>query len=127
MIQIKRVYEKQNKKDGYRVLIDRLWPRGIKKSELTFDEWPKELCPSSELRKIFHHDPLKFKDFKKQYKKELANEEAQKEIEVLARLSLKQNVTLLYAAHDEKVNHAIILKEVIEHLSDSFVAKEKRI
>lgn len=117
MIKIKRVYEPQEKSDDYRVFVDRLWPRGIKKSDLVFDEWPKELCPSSELRKSFGHDPLKFKDFKKEYKKELVNEDAQKEIETLAKLSLKRNVTLLYAAHDEKINHAIVLKEVIDHVS----------
>lgn len=114
MIKIKRVYEDQEKSDGHRVLIDRLWPRGIKKSELSFDEWPKEICPSSELRKIFAHDPEKFKEFKKEYKKELHSEEAQKEIEHLAKLSQKRNVTLLYGAHDKKINHATVLKEVIE-------------
>lgn len=114
MIKIKRVYEHQSKSDGYKVLVDRLWPRGMKKSDLVFDEWPKEICPSSELRKSFGHDPLKFKDFKKEYKKELANEEAKKEIELLAKISSKRNVTLLYAAHDEKINHAIVLKEIIE-------------
>lgn len=115
MIKIKRVYEAQEKSDGYRVLIDRLWPRGVKKTELNFDEWPKEICPSSELRKNFGHDPSKFSEFKKNYKKELKSEEAKKEIEFLSKLSSKQNVTLLYAAHDEKTNHAIVLKEVIEH------------
>lgn len=118
MIKIKRVYENQDKKDGYRVLVDRLWPRGIKKSDLPYDEWPKELCPSSELRKSFAHDPLKFKEFKKEYKRELSNTSAQKEIQALAKLSAKKNVTLLYAAHDEKINHAVILKEIIERASE---------
>ncbi|MDD4974141.1 MAG: DUF488 family protein [Bacteriovorax sp.] len=119
MIKIKRVYEAEDKADGYRVLVDRLWPRGIKKSDLPFDEWPKELCPSTELRKSFAHDPLKFKDFKKEYKKELANISAQKEIKFLAELSAKRNVTLLYAARDEKINHAIILKKIIDRVSKS--------
>lgn len=117
MIKIKRVYEAQDKSDGYRVLVDRLWPRGMKKVDLIFDEWPKEICPSSELRKNFGHDPSKFSEFKKDYKKELKSEEAQKEIEYLSKLSSKRNVTLLYAAHDEKINHAVVLKEVIEHKS----------
>jgi uncharacterized protein YeaO (DUF488 family) len=117
MIKIKRVYETQDKTDGYRVLVDRLWPRGIKKSDLAYDEWPKELCPSTELRKDFAHDPLKFKEFKKEYKKELANISARAEIKALAKLAAKQNVTLLYAAHDEKINHAIILKEIIQRMS----------
>lgn len=117
MIKIKRVYEEHEISDGYRVLVDRLWPRGMKKSDLDFNEWPKEICPSTEIRKIFGHEPSKFKEFKKEYKKELNNEEAQKEIKLLAKKSLKQNVTLLYAAHDEKINHAIVLKEVIERVS----------
>jgi len=117
VIKIKRVYEAQEKNDGYRVLVDRLWPRGMKKSDLSFDVWPKEKCPSSELRKTFAHNPAKFSEFKKYYKKELRSEEAKKEIELLAKLSSKKNVTLLYAAHDEKINHAIVLKEVIDHVS----------
>jgi uncharacterized protein YeaO (DUF488 family) len=117
MIKIKRVYEAEDKSDGYRVLVDRLWPRGMKKTELHFDEWPKEICPSSELRKIFGHDPSRFSEFKKDYKKELKSEEAKKEIEFLSKLAQKRNVTLLYAAHDEKINHAIVLKEVLDHKS----------
>lgn len=118
MIKIKRVYEDETKSDGHRVFVDRLWPRGMKKSKLHFDEWPKELCPSSQLRKSFGHDPLKFKEFKKKYKEELVHTEAaKKEIDILAKLSKKRNVTLLYAAHDEKINHAIILKEIIERAS----------
>jgi uncharacterized protein YeaO (DUF488 family) len=108
MIKIKRVYEAEDKSDGYRVLVDRLWPRGMKKTELHFDGWPKEICPSSELRKIFGHDPSRFSEFKKDYKKE---------IEFLSKLAQKRNVTLLYAAHDEKINHAIVLKEVLDHKS----------
>ena len=117
MIQIKRVYEPQEKSDGYRVFVDRLWPRGLKKENFKFNLWPKELCPSTELRKIFGHDPLKFKSFRTDYKKELQNPEAQKTIKDLALLSKKRTVTLLYAAHDEKINHAIILKEVIDKKS----------
>lgn len=117
MIKIKRVYEAQEKSDGHRVLVDRLWPRGMKKADLNFDEWPKEICPSTELRKVFAHAPSRFNEFKKNYKKELRSEEAQKEIQLLAQLSLKKNITLLYAARDEKINHAIVLKEVIDHES----------
>lgn len=114
MIKLKRVYEEKQRGDGHRVLVDRLWPRGIKKTDLSFDEWPKEICPSSELREFFAHDPKKFPDFKKQYVQELKDEAAQAEIKALAKKSLKRNITLLYAAHDEKINHAIILKDVIE-------------
>lgn len=114
MIKIKRVYEDKQRGDGLRVLVDRLWPRGLKKSDLSFDEWPKEICPSSELRESFAHDPKKFPAFKKEYVKELKDEAAQDEIKALAKKSLKRNVTLLYAAHDEKINHAVILKDFIE-------------
>lgn len=118
MIKIKRVYEVKSRGDGYRVLVDLLWPRGIKKEDLTFNEWPKEICPSQNLRKFFAHDPKKFSVFKRSYKKELQNKEAQEEIKSLAKKALKRNVTLLYAAHDEKINHAIILKEIIENESE---------
>lgn len=114
MIKIKRVYEEKKRGDGHRVLVDRLWPRGIKKSELPYDEWPKEICPSDEIRKEFHHDPAKFKVFTKKYKKELEAEESQKIIKRLANIAHKRNVTLLYAAHDEKINHATVLKEMID-------------
>ena len=114
MIKIKRAYEKENRNDGFRVLVDRLWPRGIKKEELHFNQWPKEIAPSTELRKFFGHEASKFKEFKKNYKKELINDDAKTEIEFLAKVSLKRNLTLLYGAHDEKINHAVILKEIIE-------------
>lgn len=113
MVKIKRVYEEKKRGDGHRVLIDRLWPRGLKKTELHYHQWPKELCPSSELRTFFNHDPKKFRRFKKKYMLELENPAAQKIIKALAKKSLKKNVTLLYGAHDELINHAVILREVI--------------
>lgn len=121
MINIKRVYDKKSRNDGYRVLVDRLWPRGMKKENLSFNEWPKEICPSSEIRKKFKHEALRFDEFKKEYKKELKRDEAQEEIKKLLKISSKKNITLLYAAHDEKINHAIVLKEVLEKK----LAKEK--
>ncbi|MGZ3802977.1 MAG: DUF488 domain-containing protein [Pseudobdellovibrionaceae bacterium] len=114
MVKVKRVYEPPARGDGYRVLIDRLWPRGLKKSEFQYDEWPKEICPSPESRKFFAHDPSKFREFKSRYKKELKAKPAQEKIQELAKRGRRQNVTLLYAAHDEKINHAVILKKVIE-------------
>lgn len=118
MIKIKRVYEKKARGDGYRVLIDRLWPRGMKKSELQLDEWVKEVAPSNELRKEFAHDPAKFKSFTQKYKKELKNNESQEEIKKLAKIAHSRSVTLLYAAHDEENNNAVVLKEVIEQLAE---------
>ncbi len=116
MIKIKRVYEPESKVDGYRVFVDLLWPRGLKKMDLKFDEWSKEISPSSELRKWFAHDPLKFKEFRMRYKKELKASLQQEKLKELADLARKKNVTLLYAAHDEKINHALILKEVLESM-----------
>ena len=114
MIKIKRVYEKPSRDDGYRVLVDRLWPRGIKKEDLKFSEWPKEICASTELRKEFGHKPEKFSEFKTEFKKELKAAAAQEKLAELAERAQEQNVTLLYAARDEKINHAQVLKEVLE-------------
>lgn len=118
MVKIKRVYEDESRGDGYRVLVDRLWPRGVKKSELKFDEWPKEICPSTEIRKAFAHDPAKFSEFRSKYKKELRGVEASHKLVDLSKRARRHNVTLLYAAHDEKINHAIILKEVLDSLME---------
>lgn len=114
MVKIKRVYETAVRGDGYRVLVDRLWPRGLKKAELQYEEWPKEICPSSESRKFFAHDSSKFKEFRRRYKKELQDAAAQGKIQDLAARARRQNVTLLYAARDERINHAVILREEIE-------------
>jgi len=109
MIQCKRVYDAASKEDGYRVLVDRLWPRGIKKVDLTFDEWCKTLAPSTELRKAFHGETIDFAAFKKSYREELR---AQKEAgEQLAARGKKGTVTLLYAAKDREQNHAVVLAE----------------
>lgn len=114
MVKIKRVYEEEARGDGYRVLVDRLWPRGLKKEDLHFNEWPKEICPSSEARKFFNHDPEKFVKFRQIYLRELQAPESRKKIHELAAVAKKRNLTLLYGAHDENFNHARILKEVIE-------------
>jgi len=114
MIKVKRAYEDVEKKDGYRVLVDRLWPRGIKKEDLLYDEWAKELAPSSELRKFFSHDKEKWKEFSSRFKKELRKKEAKDKIIELAKKAKKRNVTLIFSAKDEDYNNAILLKEVIE-------------
>jgi len=109
MIQCKRVYDAASKEDGYRVLVDRLWPRGIKKVDLAYDEWCKTLAPSTELRKAFHGGAIDFAAFKKSYREEL---EAQKEAgEQLAARGKNGTVTLLYAAKDREQNHAVVLAE----------------
>lgn len=114
MIKIKRVYEKDEKKDGLRILVDRLWPRGLKKSELSLDDWIKDVAPTNELRKKFNHDPQKWKQFKAEYLKELRSPEIKEKLAQIARMARKKTVTLLYGARDEEHNNAVVLKEIIE-------------
>ncbi len=111
MIGIKRIYDAPSAHDGKRILIDRLWPRGLKKDESAIDEWMKELAPSDDLRKWFSHDPSKWLEFKKRYKKELeAKSELLGELKGYARHG---TVTLLYAAKDMEHNNAVALKEFL--------------
>lgn len=109
-LKIKRVYEKPLKTDGIRILVDRLYPRGLKKVELHYDYWLKDIAPSNELRKWFNHDPSKFKEFEKKYKEELDSNDEVKNIKNLLK---ENNVTLLYAAKDENNNNAVVLKDFI--------------
>lgn len=109
--QIKRVYESASDEDGYRVLVDRLWPRGVSKEEAKLDEWAKDLAPSNELRTWFGHDPAKYGEFKKRYEKELhENEALDSTVQAWKKHS---NVTLLYGAHDSEHNQAVVLKEYL--------------
>ena len=109
---MKKVYDPYAKADGMRVLVDRLWPRGMKKEEAGVDLWLKEIAPSDALRKWFSHDPDKWQEFKKRYKKEL--EDRQDVIEDLNKAAQMETVTLLYAAKDTERNNAVVLKEIIE-------------
>lgn len=115
-VQIKRIYEDAEDKDGVRVLVDRVWPRGMSKEDAKLDHWTKEVGPSNDLRKWFGHDPDKFKEFKKKYKEELASGDQQKQLEELKEITKEhnKNVTLLYSAKDEKNNQAIVLKEIVD-------------
>jgi uncharacterized protein YeaO (DUF488 family) len=114
-IHIKRIYEPFSKSDGYRVLIDRLWPRGIKKEDAHIDKWLKEIAPSTELRKEFNHQPEKWASFIPAYQKELEKSTALDEL--LTDIHQHKAVTLLYAARDEEHNHALVLRElIIAHL-----------
>jgi len=110
-IQIKRVYEKPVKEDGQRILVDRLWPRGLTKEKASIDLWLKEIAPSTELRKWFGHDPEKWKEFQRKYHQELKNNKAQ--VSILKEHLKKGNVTLVYGAKDEEHNEALVLKEWI--------------
>ena len=108
-IRIKRVYEDPSEQDGYRVLIDRLWPRGMKKEYLKYDYWAKELTPSSDLRKWFHGDiPGHWEEFAAMYRKEL--ETSDKVADFLVRIHPYKTVTLLYASKEPVYNHARILQ-----------------
>lgn len=113
-IKLKRVYDDPQENDGFRILIDRLWPRGVKKEDLPYDLWNKEITPSNDLRKWFDHDPDKFNQFKSAYKEELIkNEETAGFAETIKEELVEQDVTLLYSAKDKEYNQAIVLKEFL--------------
>ena len=113
MIRVKRIYDPVEKEDGFRILVDRLWPRGLSKDKAKIDIWLKELAPSNELRKWFAHDPAKYDDFQGRYEKEL---QAKKElIDKLRKLEQEEKiVTLLYSAKDRIRNQAIVLTQILQ-------------
>jgi len=113
VITTKRIYDKPLKKDGFRILVDRLWPRGISKDEIKIDDWEKMLAPSVSLRKWFGHDPELWPEFQKKYKAELKKNKAVDDF--IEKFKDKHTLTLLYAAKDETHNHALVLKEYLEH------------
>lgn len=110
-VKLKRVYEEPEPRDGFRILVDRLWPRGLTKEKAAADLWLKDIAPSTELRKWFNHDPEKWKEFQKKYQQELKeNKEA---VSVLKEHLKKGPVTLLYAAKDQEHNEAQVIKEFV--------------
>lgn len=113
MISIKRIYEDSSSEDGYRMLVDRLWPRGMSKEKANLDEWNKSVAPSTDLRKWFDHRPERFEEFSQHYESELENH--QDELNKLQDIAKKQNLTLLYAAKNPEINHAVVLKKVLEN------------
>ena len=116
MIRIKRIYDQLGDDDGYRILIDRLWPRGISKENAHVDLWLKEIAPSTELRKWFQHDPAKWEEFGERYRKELSGEKEQ--LNRIKELEKKhKQVTLLYAGKDEAHTHALVLLEELNKKS----------
>jgi uncharacterized protein YeaO (DUF488 family) len=125
MIQLKRVYEKPSQDDGFRVLVDRLWPRGLTKKKAAIDLWLKELAPSTELRKWFAHDPDKWKEFQTRYRKELRDKKPL--LDELRQRAAGHTVTLAYGARDEEHNEAVVLKKVIDRRAKTGVRKLKRI
>jgi uncharacterized protein YeaO (DUF488 family) len=108
--EIKRIYEPAKRSDGIRVLVDRLWPRGVKKSAAHLDRWMKDVAPSPQLRTWFGHKPERFAEFKKRYVKELVGNP---ELAELRRLGKGALVTLLYGARDPEINHAVVLECVL--------------
>ncbi|MDN6730586.1 MAG: DUF488 family protein [Atopostipes suicloacalis] len=114
-VKLRRAYDEKGKDDGYRVLVDRLWPRGIKKEELAFSWWPKNIAPSTDLRKSFNHEEDQFESFKENYKKELESNSLKEEfLDKISTQLKKHNVTLVYGAKDKKHNQAVVLKEWIK-------------
>jgi uncharacterized protein YeaO (DUF488 family) len=114
MIQVKRVYSARRRTDGVRILVDRIWPRGVTKARARVDAWRKDLAPSTSLRKWFGHDPAKWRGFRERYRRELTESGALKVLKDLVHRSGRQPVTLVYSATDEQHNQAVALKEFLE-------------
>jgi uncharacterized protein YeaO (DUF488 family) len=113
MLKVKRVYEGKEAGDGKRILVDRLWPRGLRSEQAAVDEWMKDVAPSDELRKWFAHDPEKWAEFQRRYAQELAAPEKAALLKRIAKLAAGGNVTLVYAAKDTEHNNARVLEEFI--------------
>jgi uncharacterized protein YeaO (DUF488 family) len=110
-VRLKRAYEDADEADGYRVLIDRLWPRGVSKADAKLDAWEKALAPSAELRQWFGHEPERFEEFRRRYTDELQGERAR--LAALRRRAREGTLTLVYAAHDSEHNDAVVLRDVL--------------
>src|SRR5689334_2250700 len=113
-IQLKRAYEPPSRSDGERVLVERLWPRGLRKADAHLDEWLKDVAPSTELRRWFGHDPSRFAEFRERYLRELRAEPARTALDDLARRATRGTLTLVYSAHDEVHNNAVVLARELE-------------
>lgn len=111
-IKIKRVYKKASKNDGFRILVDRIWPRGVSKEEAHLDEWIKDIAPSTSLRKWFDHVDERFDEFSKKYKQELKN--SPDLVQEILKKAKEKTLTLVYSAKDEKHNQAVVLKSFLE-------------
>jgi len=116
MIKMKRIYDQPAKEDGFRILVDRLWPRGISKEKIKVDLWLREIAPSNDLRKWFSHDPKKWEDFKIRYERELKGKQ-----ELLHKIKEAEKekgiVTILYSARDEEHNNAVVLNAVLKNMA----------
>jgi uncharacterized protein YeaO (DUF488 family) len=110
---LKRVYETPEASDGTRVLVERLWPRGLSKERAHVDVWLKEIAPSHELRKWYAHDPARFAEFRRRYEAELASEPARSALAELRELASREHVTLVFAAHDAELSNAAVLRDLL--------------
>jgi uncharacterized protein YeaO (DUF488 family) len=110
-VKLKRVYDPPGKTNGTRILVDRLWPRGLTKERAKIDLWLKEIAPSTELRKWFGHDPKKWTEFRRRYRTELKSHP--EELELIKRKAREGTVTLLYGARDQEHNEAVVLQEIL--------------
>jgi len=112
LVTIKRIYQEPEPADGRRILVDRLWPRGLSKERARVESWLKEIAPSDELRRWFGHDPARWQEFAARYRDELARQRPL--LDELRSLAAREKITLLYAAKDEERNNAVVLKELLE-------------
>ena len=115
MVKLKRAHDPAARSDGYRVLVERLWPRGMRKEELVVDEWLKDVAPSTELRKWFSHDPARWSEFRQRYHRELGKRPAHARLLELAQRAAEGTITLLFSSHDAEHNNAVALKDEVEH------------
>lgn len=113
-VAIKRVYDQPDAGDGTRILVDRLWPRGLSKERAKVDIWLKEIAPGNDLRKWFGHDPEKFAEFHRRYEAELESESGQEALARLRDLARQGPVTLVFAAHDSEHNNAVVLRDLLQ-------------
>ena len=109
---LRRAYEPASRNDGRRVLVDRLWPRGVSRDDARIDEWLRDLAPSTRLRRWFDHDPGRWEEFRRRYRDELSRAGA--DLETLRKLTERGRVTLVYGARDKRRNNAVVLREIIE-------------
>jgi uncharacterized protein YeaO (DUF488 family) len=115
LIKTKRVYDKPEKDDGFRILVDRIWPRGLKKNDSRINDWNKDIAPSNSLRKWFNHDQRKWNEFKSRYYMELNDKHEL--VEPFLKKTIEVTITLLYSSKEEKFNNAIALKEFLDNKS----------
>jgi uncharacterized protein YeaO (DUF488 family) len=118
-IAIKRAYDSPDENDGTRVLVDRLWPRGVAKADARIDLWLKEVAPSTELRKWFGHDPAKFDEFRRRYLAELSAGAGQQALRQLREMARQGRITLVFAAKDTEHNDAVVLRDLILHRANN--------